>query len=146
MNEENENVSNDTKEILKALKKKKKELDKWKKRNLYFAYFLSIAFLGILYYFTNKATVSLGIDIFYNLLNMFIEPQNLFLVLFLVSITTLKTFLAKTVKEKKEKYEKLRAETIDRLKVTWLKDEKSEIRDSLSEEMHQLGINIRFKS
>jgi len=138
-------ISHDANKILDKLIERQKELQALEKlvgRLLFI--FLSL-FLITAAYVYNALDIRSS-----NIVESLLETFTNKLVIFSIIINAVLYYSFRYYARKKEnsakKLEALRIEAIDRLDASWLKTTKSRIKDEISEEMNNYGINVIYKN
>lgn len=135
-------VSEETDIMLGTLIKRKRELDKLER--LRFLYSTgAFVFLGLtfLYSYTHVFAVSRGQMM--RILASLADVRLVILIAVSVSLYIRFKNVSASHKSKKEKYDKLRGETIDKLTVPWIPNDKSRLKDTMAAELQsQHKVNI----
>jgi len=139
------NISNDANKILDKLIERQKEFQALEKvvQRLLFV-FLPLFLITALYiYNTTVLRSANNIEAFYEAFT-----NNLVIILIIINALVYYTFIyyARKKNDKSKKLEALRIEVIDRFDAPWLETTKSRIKDKISEEMKNYGINIVHKN
>jgi type III secretory pathway component EscU len=139
-------ISEDAQKMLNTLEERKQKMDNLKKRRdclFIFLFLLITAFIVYFYLTTFSSTTNTPLS----LLNKLTENSlNMFLLIAVVTLYTYSIQYAGKAEKAKKKYEDLRVEVIDRLYSTWIKTKHSDMRDEISRNMNDKGINVRYKS
>lgn len=138
------NISYDIKMMLDKLKVRKREMDWAKLCRAFFMIATLISTFFALKYF-NDAILGQTYSNAPAILSRLTETRFIVLLSLIAFSTGNFQYFSNRYKKKKEKYDNLRAETVQRLRVTWTASSLADKRDIISREMKsKYNINISF--
>ncbi|MFD2044738.1 DUF2663 family protein [Ornithinibacillus salinisoli] len=141
-----DHVTNDTRNRIDKVRKKKEYLDKWKRRESNYLLLFGVTLVLFIYYILYMTEITEQ-NIFYAMVDII---TNLAYVLIISVISLFYYFYLEArnkVKKEKEKYKEMRGEIIKHFQKDWYVNEHSSIRDEITEMMEdEYDIDLRLKS
>ncbi|WP_196493721.1 DUF2663 family protein [Ornithinibacillus caprae] len=139
-------VTNDTKMRIEAVKKKKEYLDSWKRRERNFLLLFGVTLVLFICYILYMTDIT-QLNIFYAIVEII---TNLVYIVIISIISMLYYFYLEAknkVKKEKDKYKEMRGEIIKHFEKDYYISDHSSIRDEITTEMEEkYDIDLRLKT